>query len=123
MEWENFRDIHANPGLQSDDRLWEYDNDGSKIYQLKCGFGLKTPWDGGRAYWEKNLNSDIKYANEIHYAVKGHLIPNTWKQQTIDNMVDQYTKRLWGNCERMVYCREKFEQLWNDRCNNLLTYL
>ena len=116
MKWEDFKKLHENPGLQSDDRLWEYDNDGSQIYQLKCGFGLKTLWDGGRAYWEKDFAQKWKDANELYFAVKGHLIPSTWDQQSIDSMVNKYIKRLWGNCERMVYCKDKFEKLWNDRC-------
>ena len=41
--------------LDPDRRLWEYDDDGSKIYQLKCGFGIKTLWDGGHAHYMKTL--------------------------------------------------------------------
>lgn len=48
MKWKQFQEtIDLNPS----DRLWEYDGDGSRIYKLDCGFGTKTLWDGGYAYW------------------------------------------------------------------------
>ena len=114
MKWEIFKEKYGQMGLSSDDRLWEYDNDGSKIYQLKCGFGTKTPWDGGYTYWNKRYGSDSKWANQLHYAVKGHLIPDSWSQHTVDNMVKHYTKRLWGNNERFEYTSEKFEKVWKE---------
>ena len=100
MKWEIFKEQNREMGLSPDDRLWEYDNDGSKIYQLKCGFGTKTSWDGGYAYWTKRYGPDSKWANELHYAVKGHLIPIVGIQSTVDSMVKSYTKRLWNNNER-----------------------
>ena len=106
MKWEIFKEQNREMGLSSDDRLWEYDNDGSKIYQLKCGFGLKTLWDGGYAYWNKRYGPKSKWANELHYAVKGHLIPIVGIQPTVDSMVKSYTQRLWNNNERFEYIRK-----------------
>jgi len=112
MKWEIFEKKYTNVGLSPDDRLWEYDADGSQIYQLKCGFGLKTLWDGGRAYWEKDFAQKWKDANELYFAVKGQLIPDSWSQKDVDRMVDNYTARLWGNCERLPRTSEKFESAW-----------
>ena len=56
-----------------------------------------------------------KEANRIHYAVKGHLIPDDWSQSDIDKMHAQYIKRLWGNCERLEYTEEPFEKLWSEK--------
>ena len=62
--------------LDPDKRLWEYDDDGSKIYKLECGFGTKTPWDGGHALYMKKLiehdtnktpwNDRMKYWEEFN---------------------------------------------------------
>jgi len=41
--------------LDPSKRLWEYDGDGSKIYKIVCGFGTKTLWDGGHAFYMKKL--------------------------------------------------------------------
>jgi hypothetical protein len=41
--------------LDPDKRLWEYDGDGLQIYKLECGFGSKTLWDGGHAFYMKKL--------------------------------------------------------------------
>ena len=56
MKWEQWEQGYVE--LDPEDRLWEYDKDGSKIYKLKCGFGTKTPWDGGYAYWLKLYGHD-----------------------------------------------------------------
>ena len=114
MKWEVFEKQYAQVGLSPDDRLWEYDADGSQIYQLKCGFGLKTSWDGGRAYWEKEFAQKWKDANELYFAVKGQLIPDSWSQKDIDRMVDNYIARLWGNCERLPRTSERFESVWKE---------
>ena len=57
--------------LDPDLRLWEYDDDGSQIYQLKCGFGTKTPWDGGHAlYMQKLIEHDencTPWADRLKY--------------------------------------------------------
>lgn len=48
------------------------------------------------------------------FAVKGHLIPEGYTQSDIDKMVNQYTKRLWGNHERLVNCNDNFEKAWRE---------
>jgi len=58
------------------------------------------------------MTNGTKDANELHFAIKGHLIPLSWSKESIAQMVDQYTKRLWGNHERMIYCNDNFEKLW-----------
>ncbi len=55
-----------------------------------------------------------KEANRLYYAVKGHLIPDSWSQKDIDRMHRQYVKRLWGNNERLEYTEEPFEKIWNE---------
>jgi len=55
-----------------------------------------------------------KDANELYFAVKGQLIPAGWSQKDVDGMVDSYTKRLWGNCERLPRTSEKFEKVWKE---------
>ena len=45
--------------LNPDDRVWEYDGDGTKIYKLECGFGSKTPYDETEyALWKKKYGSE-----------------------------------------------------------------
>lgn len=60
------------------------------------------------------MTNGNKFANELHFAVKGHLIPLSWSEKSIQQMVNQYTKRLWGNHERLVYCNDNFEKLWKE---------
>ena len=55
MQWEQFKE---NIDLDPAHRLWEYDGDGTQIYKLECGFGSKTPWDGGYALWGKRYGHD-----------------------------------------------------------------
>ena len=55
-----------------------------------------------------------KEANRLYYAVKGHLIPDSWSQKDIDRMHRQYVKRPWGNNERLEYTEEPFEKIWNE---------
>lgn len=53
-----------------------------------------------------------KFANELHFAVKGHLIPQAYSQSDIEHMEGQYIKRLWGNHERLPSSLERFEKAW-----------
>ena len=55
-----------------------------------------------------------KEANKIFYAVKGHMIPNTWSQGDVIKMVDNYIVRLWNNNERIPNIEEKFEKAWKE---------
>ena len=59
-----------------------------------------------------------KFCNELHYAVKGHLINESYSDEEVKKIGDSYLKRLWGNHERLVYCREHFEKKWAQRVNN-----
>jgi len=59
--------------------------------------------------------AELKFANELHYAVKGHLINPNYNEAEVRRIADSYLKRLWGNHERMVYTREPFEKLWEER--------
>lgn len=56
-----------------------------------------------------------KFANELHYAVKGHLINPNYNDKEVMAIHDSYFTRLWGNHERLVYCREHFEKAWSER--------
>lgn len=51
---------------------------------------------------------EIKLANELHFAVKGHLIPEAYSEKDVEAILNGYMKRLWGNHERMTYCSEDF---------------
>lgn len=68
----------GNVELDPDDRNWEYDGDGSKIYKPEMGFGTKTPIDLGDLsridykYNENQLIAEFKeYVDEtygLHYS-------------------------------------------------------
>ena len=60
-----------------------------------------------------------KFANELHYAVKGHLINPNYSDDEVLAIHDSYLKRLWGNHERLVYSRDDFEKLWSNRNNGI----
>jgi len=55
---------------------------------------------------------DNKFANELYFAVKGQLIPDSWSRSDIDKMTESYIKRLWGNCERLPCTLDRFEKEW-----------
>lgn len=57
---------------------------------------------------------EYKFANELHYAVKGHLINPNYSEEEVKRISDSYLKRLWGNHERLVYCSKDFEKLWEE---------
>lgn len=65
--------------------------------------------------WKMQQEEKHKEANKIYYAIKGQLIPDTWSQKDIDRMLKHYTKRLWGNNERLVYIEERFEKAWKQK--------
>ena len=58
---------------------------------------------------------DNKFANELYFAVKGQLIPDSWSRSDIDKMTESYIKRLWGNCERLPRTTNRFEQVWREK--------
>ena len=65
--------------------------------------------------WKMKKEETNKENNRLYYAVKGQLIPESWSQKDIDKMAYKYTKRLWGNNERLEYTDEPFEELWQKR--------
>ena len=64
-------------------------------------------------------DEERKFANELHYAVKGFLIHPRYSDETVRQIKDSYLKRLWGNHERLVYCREGFEKAWSERVTKM----
>lgn len=60
-------------------------------------------------------DAELKFANELHYAVKGHLINPNYSDEEIKKIKNSYLKRLWGNHERLVYCSNDFEKAWEKR--------
>ena len=44
-----------------------------------------------------------KFANELHYAVKGFLIHPRYSDETVRQIKDSYLKRLWGNHSLLRY--------------------
>jgi hypothetical protein len=56
-----------------------------------------------------------KFYNELHYAIKGHLINLKYSDAEVKRIGDSYLKRLWGNHERLSYCREDFEERWYEQ--------
>lgn len=63
--------------------------------------------------------AQLKFANELHYAVKGHLINPSYSQEEVQRISDSYLKRLWGNHERLVYTSADFEAAWAEREDDL----
>lgn len=59
---------------------------------------------------------EFKWANQLHWQVKGHLIPKSWcnDHRQVKNMMDSYFKRLWGNHEANIHL-EGFEAAWQKR--------
>lgn len=62
---------------------------------------------------------EFKWANELHWMVKGHLIPQEWAgdEQQVKSMENSYFKRLWGNHESQ-YRKDGFETAWEQRYGN-----
>lgn len=56
--------------------------------------------------------AEIKEANRYYWIVKGHLIPDTWKEKEIRSVYESYFSRIWGNHENDVN-EEGFEEAWN----------
>jgi hypothetical protein len=59
---------------------------------------------------------EFKWANQLHWQVKGHLIPTEWcnDHKQVKSMMDSYFKRLWGNHEANIHL-EGFEAAWQKR--------
>ena len=61
-------------------------------------------------------HKEFKWANELHWMVKGHLIPQEWAgdEQQVKSMENSYFKRLWGNHEAL-YRKDGFDLAWEKR--------
>ena len=55
-----------------------------------------------------------KWANQLFWMVKGHLIPDSWPESEIRIIEQSYFKRLWGNHEAL-YHLEGFEEAWEKK--------
>lgn len=58
--------------------------------------------------------AERKEANRYYWIVKGHLIPESWGDESIQSVLDSYFARIWGNHENVVH-EEGFEEAWNIR--------
>lgn len=63
-------------------------------------------------------SNEIEHANRLFWIVKGRLVPEGWSDKTIQDMVKDYTKRVWYNEESYIY-EEGFEKAWQ---NHLTKY-
>ena len=57
---------------------------------------------------------EIRLANELMWAVKGHLIPDSYSESDIEKVLDSYFKRMWGNHE-YTYRMDGFEEAWRKK--------
>lgn len=57
---------------------------------------------------------ELKWANQLFWMVKGHLIPESWPESEIRKIEHSYFNRLWGNHEAMIHL-EGFEAAWDQR--------
>lgn len=58
--------------------------------------------------------TSLKDKNELFWSVKGHMIPDSWSPEAIDEMYDSYFKRMWNNNE-YIYHTVGFEKAWKDK--------
>lgn len=63
--------------------------------------------------------AELKWANQLFWQVKGHLIPDSWSLSEIRKIEESYFNRLWGNHEAVVHL-EGFEEAWNKKYNKYL---
>jgi hypothetical protein len=61
---------------------------------------------------------EFKWANQLFWQVKGHLIPDSWSLSDIRNIEESYFSRLWGNHESVVHL-EGFEEAWKEKQNGV----
>ena len=47
--------------------------------------------------------TSLKDKNELFWSVKGHMIPDSWSPEAIDEMYDSYFKRMWNNNEYIYH--------------------
>ena len=56
---------------------------------------------------------ELKEANRLHWAVKGHLIPKEYSEDDIKRTARSYFARLWTNCRDYQF--EGFEKAWKEK--------
>lgn len=56
----------------------------------------------------------IKEANRYYWMIKGHLIPESWSEQSVEGIFRSYFERIWGNCEAPEH-EFGFEAAWAKR--------
>ena len=61
-------------------------------------------------------DAEFKWANKLHWMVKGHLIPQEWAsdEKQVESVVESYTRRLWGNHEACVHL-SGFDEAWGTK--------
>jgi hypothetical protein len=59
---------------------------------------------------------ELKEANRYFWIVKGHLIPDSWREKEIMSVYNGYFDRIWGNHENCVH-EYDFEEAYLKRCN------
>ena len=61
-------------------------------------------------------HNEFKFANQLHWQVKGHLIPDVVAKdpKQVQSILNSYLKRLWGNHEANIHL-EGFEAAWEKR--------
>lgn len=64
-------------------------------------------------------SNELEHANRLFWIVKGRLVPKGWSDNTIQDMVKDYTKRVWYNEESYIY-EEGFEKAWKKHLTNPL---
>lgn len=59
---------------------------------------------------------EFKWANQLHWIVKGHLIPESWAsdERQVKAVEESYTRRLWGNHEAGIHL-DGFQEAWEKR--------
>lgn len=65
-------------------------------------------------------DKEFKWANQMHWQVKGHLIPDEWCRdyKQVRAMENSYFRRLWGNHEASIHLKG-FELAWEKKYGNL----
>lgn len=53
--------------LDPQERDWEYDGDGSRIYKLEAGYGCKTPYQTEYEIWKERFGHDWEPVKKEKY--------------------------------------------------------
>ena len=63
---------------------------------------------------EDMTKAEQKEANRYFWMIKGHLIPDSWKEKEIMSVYDGYFDRIWGKHESNIH-EEGFEEAYSKR--------